>query len=51
MQQIVYSPVMMFLHRLPTTTTEFVELTLQDGRTLTMTPYHLLFVADCDSLS
>jgi hypothetical protein len=46
--QLTYSRVISFLHRLPNDVIEFMRLTLEDGRTLTLTPWHLIFSGTCD---
>lgn len=44
--QLVFSPVLLFLDRDPGEETLFVQLQLESGRRLRLTPYHLLFLVD-----
>lgn len=41
--QVVFSPVLMFLHRDPESKSRFLSLQTQDGHRLAVTPHHLVF--------
>lgn len=41
--QVVFSPVLLFLHRDPETTRRFLSLRTEDGHRLAVTPNHLVF--------
>jgi hypothetical protein len=43
-----YSPVSWFIHRLPEEKFDFVSITTDDNRTLTLTPDHLLPILPCN---
>lgn len=43
---LTFSPVLLFLDRDPTESTLFVVAHLASGRSITLTPYHLLYVLD-----
>uniref|UniRef100_A0A914EDQ0 Hint domain-containing protein n=1 Tax=Acrobeloides nanus TaxID=290746 RepID=A0A914EDQ0_9BILA len=47
--EIIYTPMESWIHRLPSAYTSFIKFTLEDGKTLKITNKHFIYKSSCES--